>query len=109
MPRDHADSADNAPSCLQERSPAGPRGVTVKGPASCPGGTNAYSGEILIPEQAFQPFFRGRQKKDNHNMIERRRRFNINDRIKELSLLLPKSSDLYHNIPQTVAKTKTPS
>lgn len=25
-----------------------------------------------------------RQKKDNHNMIERRRRFNINDRIKEL-------------------------
>ncbi|XP_032898159.1 transcription factor EB-like isoform X3 [Amblyraja radiata] len=35
-----------------------------------------------------------RQKKDNHNLIERRRRFNINDRIKELGLMIPKSSDL---------------
>uniref|UniRef100_A0A3P8VGC7 Melanocyte inducing transcription factor a n=1 Tax=Cynoglossus semilaevis TaxID=244447 RepID=A0A3P8VGC7_CYNSE len=35
-----------------------------------------------------------RQKKDNHNLIERRRRFNINDRIKELGTLIPKSSDL---------------
>ncbi|XP_064607299.1 microphthalmia-associated transcription factor-like isoform X2 [Liolophura sinensis] len=34
-----------------------------------------------------------RQKKDNHNLIERRRRFNINDRIKELGTLLPKCSD----------------
>ncbi|XP_051964010.1 transcription factor E3a isoform X1 [Xyrauchen texanus] len=34
-----------------------------------------------------------RQKKDNHNIIERRRRFNINDRIKELGGLIPKSSD----------------
>ncbi|OWJ99662.1 TFE3 [Cervus elaphus hippelaphus] len=34
-----------------------------------------------------------RQKKDNHNLIERRRRFNINDRIKELGTLIPKSSD----------------
>ncbi|CAL1608660.1 unnamed protein product [Knipowitschia caucasica] len=34
-----------------------------------------------------------RQKKDNHNLIERRRRFNINDRIKELGGLVPKSSD----------------
>jgi len=31
-----------------------------------------------------------RQKKDNHNQIERRRRFNINDRIKELGTMLPK-------------------
>lgn len=30
-----------------------------------------------------------RQKKNNHNLIERRRRFNINDRIKELGTLLP--------------------
>uniref|UniRef100_A0A1A8IV82 BHLH domain-containing protein n=1 Tax=Nothobranchius kuhntae TaxID=321403 RepID=A0A1A8IV82_NOTKU len=35
-----------------------------------------------------------RQKKDNHNQIERRRRFNINDRIKELEGLIPKSFDL---------------
>ncbi|XP_056129072.1 transcription factor E3b isoform X2 [Lampris incognitus] len=34
-----------------------------------------------------------RQKKDNHNLIERRRRFNINDRIKELGALIPKSND----------------
>uniref|UniRef100_A0AAY5ERH7 Transcription factor binding to IGHM enhancer 3a n=1 Tax=Electrophorus electricus TaxID=8005 RepID=A0AAY5ERH7_ELEEL len=34
-----------------------------------------------------------RQKKDNHNLIERRRRFNINDRIKELGELVPKSCD----------------
>ncbi|XP_061584018.1 transcription factor E3b isoform X2 [Cololabis saira] len=38
-------------------------------------------------------FMKERQKKDNHNLIERRRRFNINDRIKELGTLIPKSSD----------------
>ena len=54
---------------------------------------------------------RDRQKKDNHNMskkitkkknifnlfifsVERRRRFNINDRIKELGTLLPKGTEL---------------
>ncbi|XP_029682969.1 transcription factor EB isoform X2 [Takifugu rubripes] len=35
-----------------------------------------------------------RQKKDNHNLIERRRRFNINDRIKELGTIIPKTNDL---------------
>uniref|UniRef100_A0A8D2H8J5 BHLH domain-containing protein n=1 Tax=Urocitellus parryii TaxID=9999 RepID=A0A8D2H8J5_UROPR len=34
-----------------------------------------------------------RQKKDNHNLIERRRRFNIDYRIKELGTLIPKSND----------------
>ncbi|XP_068125606.1 transcription factor EB [Hyperolius riggenbachi] len=37
---------------------------------------------------------RERQKKDTHNMIERRRRFNINDRIKELGALIPKTNDI---------------
>ncbi|CAJ0584347.1 unnamed protein product, partial [Mesorhabditis spiculigera] len=37
-------------------------------------------------------FYRDRRKKDIHNMIERRRRYNINDRIKELGLMLPKGS-----------------
>ncbi|KAI6236270.1 Transcription factor E3 [Aphelenchoides besseyi] len=37
-------------------------------------------------------FYRDRRKKDIHNMIERRRRYNINDRIKELGLMLPKST-----------------
>ncbi|XP_051532031.1 transcription factor EB-like isoform X3 [Myxocyprinus asiaticus] len=35
-----------------------------------------------------------RQKKDSHNLIERRRRFNINDRIKELGTMIPKTNDL---------------
>uniref|UniRef100_A0A3P9MC45 Transcription factor EB n=1 Tax=Oryzias latipes TaxID=8090 RepID=A0A3P9MC45_ORYLA len=35
-----------------------------------------------------------RQKKDNHNLIERRRRFNINDRIKELGTMIPKTNEL---------------
>ncbi|XP_029630650.1 transcription factor E3 isoform X1 [Salmo trutta] len=34
-----------------------------------------------------------RQKKDNHNLIERKRRFNINDRITELGSIIPKSRD----------------
>ncbi|KAL3095266.1 hypothetical protein niasHS_007365 [Heterodera schachtii] len=36
--------------------------------------------------------YKDRRKKDIHNMIERRRRYNINDRIKELGLMLPKST-----------------
>nr|AVX48078.1 microphthalmia-associated transcription factor [Meretrix petechialis] len=34
-----------------------------------------------------------RKKKDNHNIVERRRRFHINDRIKELQTLLPYITD----------------
>merc|ERR1712038_920111 len=47
-----------------------------------------------------------RQKKDNHNMIERRRRFNINDRIKELGTLLPKQQDQYYDIVRDVRQNK---
>uniref|UniRef100_A0A4W6ET20 Transcription factor binding to IGHM enhancer 3b n=1 Tax=Lates calcarifer TaxID=8187 RepID=A0A4W6ET20_LATCA len=43
-----------------------------------------------VEENFLLIFFR---KKDNHNLIERRRRFNINDRIKELGTLIPKSND----------------
>ncbi|KAK6645586.1 hypothetical protein RUM43_001866 [Polyplax serrata] len=39
-----------------------------------------------------------RLKKDNHNMIERRRRYNINDRIKELAELLPKTNDPHYDL-----------
>ncbi|XP_028407353.1 transcription factor E3-like isoform X2 [Dendronephthya gigantea] len=43
-------------------------------------------------------YLKDRQKKDNHNMIERRRRFNINDRIKELGTMIPKQdSDMKQN------------
>nr|XP_034300478.1 uncharacterized protein LOC105326867 [Crassostrea gigas] len=41
-----------------------------------------------------------RRKKDNHNIIERRRRYNINDRIKEIGTLLPSS------IPPDLKKNK---
>lgn len=65
-----------------------------------------------LSEEDIKAFQKDRQKKDNHNMskeridrpisyhqrylsflVERRRRFNINDRIKELGTLLPKQND----------------
>lgn len=49
--------------------------------------------ERLVREEGGreQDLMRERRKKDVHNMIERRRRYNINDRIKDLGTLLPKS------------------
>lgn len=48
-----------------------------------------------------------RLKKDNHNQIERRRRYNINDRIKELSTLLPTSTDdRYHALVRDMKQHK---
>lgn len=49
-----------------------------------------------------------RIKKDNHNQIERRRRYNINDRIKELSSLLPTSNDdaKYHVLVRDMKQHK---
>jgi transcription factor E3 len=44
-----------------------------------------------LDETEVVKLMKDRQKKDNHNMIERRRRFNINDRIKELGQMLPKT------------------
>lgn len=44
-------------------------------------------------EEEARQWAKERQKKDNHNQIERRRRFNINDRIKELGHMLPKHID----------------
>ncbi|TSM36149.1 Microphthalmia-associated transcription factor [Bagarius yarrelli] len=49
--------------------------------------------EGLPVEAEVRAMAKERQKKDNHNLIERRRRFNINDRIKELGTLIPKSND----------------
>ena len=57
---------------------------------SCPAhlGIHKPAGDSFSDEM--KQFTKDRQKKDNHNAIERRRRFNINDRIKELGTLLPK-------------------
>ncbi|XP_038151926.1 transcription factor E3b [Cyprinodon tularosa] len=58
---------------------------------SCPADLPQIKREITDADT--KALLKERQKKDNHNLIERRRRFNINDRIKELGTLIPKSSD----------------
>lgn len=84
-------------------------------------------GDIRIKEepQVFtEADARDRQKKDNHNMskkltqqalnslysilfsVERRRRFNINDRIKELGTLLPKNNESYYELVRDVRPNK---
>ncbi|XP_066519752.1 melanocyte inducing transcription factor a isoform X5 [Hoplias malabaricus] len=66
-----------------------PTGVTIGN--SCP--SNLSSVKREFSEAEVRAMAKERQKKDNHNLIERRRRFNINDRIKELGTLIPKSND----------------
>lgn len=58
-------------------------GTTSTVSSSCP----------QLTEQELKAWQKDRQKKDNHNQIERRRRYNINDRIKELGTLLPRNAD----------------
>ncbi|KAM9752510.1 LOW QUALITY PROTEIN: transcription factor E3a [Menidia menidia] len=58
---------------------------------SCPAELQAVKTEPRDVEASV--LIKERQKKDNHNLIERRRRFNINDRIKELGALVPRSSE----------------
>ncbi|XP_023400338.2 transcription factor EC isoform X3 [Loxodonta africana] len=58
--------------------------------ASCP---NSLPRKREITETDTRALAKERQKKDNHNLIERRRRYNINYRIKELGTLIPRSND----------------
>nr|KAF6419557.1 transcription factor EC [Rousettus aegyptiacus] len=58
--------------------------------ASCP---SSLPLKREITETDTRALAKERQKKDNHNLIERRRRYNINYRIKELGTLIPKSND----------------
>ncbi|KAK9889174.1 hypothetical protein WA026_004455 [Henosepilachna vigintioctopunctata] len=72
---------------------------------------NSLSGSIknepfIYSDAELHALAKDRQKKDNHNMIERRRRFNINDRIKELGTLLPKNNDPYYEIVRDVRPNK---
>lgn len=65
--------------------------------------------EEPLSEEDLRALQKDRQKKDNHNLIERRRRYNINDRIKELGTLLPKeddSSPSYFDIVRDVRQNK---
>ncbi|XP_076153449.1 transcription factor EC isoform X4 [Alosa pseudoharengus] len=59
-------------------------------PISCP---TKLTVKREVTEHDTRVMAKERQKKDNHNLIERRRRYNINYRIKELGTLIPKSND----------------
>lgn len=72
------------------RQAQNPQVVQSFSPSSCP--STLYLKQEMTDEEMRQ-IQKDRQKKDNHNLIERRRRYNINDRIKELGQLIPKSSD----------------
>jgi len=62
--------------------------------------------EEPLSEEDLKVLQKDRQKKDNHNLIERRRRYNINDRIKELGTLLPKEEDQYFDLVRDVRQNK---
>ncbi|XP_048873090.1 microphthalmia-associated transcription factor-like isoform X6 [Brienomyrus brachyistius] len=66
-----------------------PHGLSISN--SCPASLPNIKRELS--ETEIRALAKERQKKDNHNLIERRRRFNINDRIKELGTMIPKSND----------------
>uniref|UniRef100_A0A8C1W083 Transcription factor binding to IGHM enhancer 3a n=1 Tax=Cyprinus carpio TaxID=7962 RepID=A0A8C1W083_CYPCA len=76
---------------LDVYSSQGMAAPTITVSSSCPADLQNVKSELTDAEA--KAFMKERQKKDNHNLIERRRRFNINDRIKELGALIPKSSD----------------
>ncbi|XP_064156621.1 transcription factor E3a isoform X2 [Anguilla rostrata] len=76
---------------LDVYSSAGMAAPTITVSNSCPADLPNVKRELTDAEA--KALMKERQKKDNHNLIERRRRFNINDRIKELGALIPKSSD----------------
>ncbi|KAJ7329708.1 hypothetical protein JRQ81_015882 [Phrynocephalus forsythii] len=71
----------------EQGMPAANMGLTN---ASCP---SSLPVKREITETDTRAMAKERQKKDNHNLIERRRRYNINYRIKELGTLIPKSND----------------
>ncbi|XP_058245329.1 transcription factor E3a isoform X2 [Hemibagrus wyckioides] len=82
---------------LDVYSSAGMTTPTITVSNSCPANLQNVKTELTDAEA--KALIKERQKKDNHNLIERRRRFNINDRIKELGDLVPKSSDPSVSIP----------
>ncbi|XP_052454795.1 microphthalmia-associated transcription factor-like isoform X1 [Carassius gibelio] len=87
--------SSNLPAVKRELSVAPGPGMMhiMDKPGSC-GKFETYQRPEGFPVEAeVRAFAKERQKKDNHNLIERRRRFNINDRIKELGTLIPKSND----------------
>ncbi|XP_065135881.2 melanocyte inducing transcription factor a isoform X2 [Paramisgurnus dabryanus] len=85
----------NLPAVKRELSATSAPGMMhiMEKPGPC-GNFDSYQRPEGFPVEAeVRAMAKERQKKDNHNLIERRRRFNINDRIKELGTLIPKSND----------------
>ncbi|XP_076363075.1 transcription factor EC-like isoform X2 [Tachypleus tridentatus] len=79
----------------------------TKSPTSCPPDLmNVKKEPLSLTEDHLRALAKDRQKKDNHNMIERRRRFNINDRIKELGTLLPKNNDPHFDLVRDLRQNK---
>uniref|UniRef100_A0A1B6EIL1 BHLH domain-containing protein n=1 Tax=Cuerna arida TaxID=1464854 RepID=A0A1B6EIL1_9HEMI len=103
-----ADVDSNSSMFLEHLIALGSSGSTSglgKTSLSCPADLSQIKPEHLYTEADLQAV-KDRQKKDNHNMIERRRRFNINDRIKELGTLLPKNNDPHFEIVRDVRQNK---
>lgn len=73
---------------------------------SCPSDTHIKEEPLSVVNDHLHALVKDRQKKDNHNMIERRRRFNINDRIKELGTLLPKNNDPHFDLVRDLRQNK---
>ncbi|XP_013777631.1 microphthalmia-associated transcription factor-like isoform X2 [Limulus polyphemus] len=79
----------------------------VESSESCPPDFACVKEEPLsVCDDQIRAIAKDRQKKDNHNMIERRRRFNINDRIKELGNLLPKNNDPHFDLVRDLRQNK---
>uniref|UniRef100_A0A4W5N6Q9 Transcription factor binding to IGHM enhancer 3a n=1 Tax=Hucho hucho TaxID=62062 RepID=A0A4W5N6Q9_9TELE len=78
---------------LDVYSSGGMAAPTITVSNSCPADLHTIKTELTGTAVEAKAMMKERQKKDNHNQIERRRRFNINDRIKELGALIPKTSD----------------
>ncbi|XP_026082541.1 transcription factor EC-like isoform X1 [Carassius auratus] len=71
----------------------GDQGMTAPHGGLTPSLPTKLSVKMEVTELDTRVMAKERQKKDNHNLIERRRRYNINYRIKELGTLIPKSND----------------
>lgn len=61
-------------------------------------GILAFEESSLDTQKSFKTEYDDRAKKETHNMIERRRRYNINDRIKELGDLLPQKNEEHYDV-----------
>uniref|UniRef100_A0A669CL87 Melanocyte inducing transcription factor a n=1 Tax=Oreochromis niloticus TaxID=8128 RepID=A0A669CL87_ORENI len=82
-------SINNCPPNIKREFTAPAMKQVLDKPGSCGQYENYQRPESFPVEAEVRALAKERQKKDNHNLIERRRRFNINDRIKELGTLIP--------------------